>query len=887
MPLVRYEVRCEHSLANPELYRTAGRDDSEGLLEGVAMAGLVGIVRQLGDLAEFAAEIFHDLHDDIMTIVSRGQNLKARVARLEVDLPAVEKALLAEASQFRFAYSARSKWRAPLPMDQNLCAQGELPRFVRNFYDDCRGPPRLFLLDKFDEAGKGACVKRYTDPTFFRISWATMQIERADQLRREQEAQLEKKNLAADKGSDNPGPKIYARERLSSALFENLEGFTGDFTPELRSRRLDRVLEIPTEGDLTPDGPRSPEEPRSPQRETGLKKRPHLPEVAQGPVLAPLKISVKDIENAKMGRRNLKPHEEGTLSDEEEEESSADFYVDALTTMGSDPDSEPGSRGRWDADSAQSRFASESDQVTSLNHSVLKAHVEAHRLTPPGGSEADHNDDFARRLGLQEHESPVAAIDTVEWGSEAGESPHAQPSFEDEEPRSVDESIAMESVASVDSRNDLANVPDEDVHEKKPLEAQMPVDLPDKVPHQPPDKVPAHKVHDKVSDKASNKVPDIVPNKVSDKVPEKPTFQSHESVSLLDSYRVSARVKEQRASVEARAQTPPESDRPPEAEENHPALASVNVKQIVEQNVEQIVTTPRSRRLWAKDNGSEVTSSILSVKNGGSELSNILRARMLESSGSSHEDLTSIVPLEGEDSAVEILERRGHEVTYRSSSSNPSSPYTNISSSDVAEEDGYSSSASSSPKGANFGALLSPSESPPRIGRGLMGSPKNYDANPPFGRKSPNLAPPITPFLSSSPSVSRSPSINDQPSVSSVAGRGHSPRLPPQLIRSPQRDITLRNSLPSQTSNNSVTSSANDSEKNVPLVSPRRVSENGSSLVEPSRIQPSALPNPVPRPRTWVDRSESNVAATLRAIRQAAAVESDDETGSECPSDCS
>jgi hypothetical protein len=53
MPLVRYEVRCEYSLANPELYRSAARDDPEALLEGVAMAGLVGIVRQLGDLAEY------------------------------------------------------------------------------------------------------------------------------------------------------------------------------------------------------------------------------------------------------------------------------------------------------------------------------------------------------------------------------------------------------------------------------------------------------------------------------------------------------------------------------------------------------------------------------------------------------------------------------------------------------------------------------------------------------------------------------------------------------------------------------------------------------------------------------------------------------------------
>lgn len=191
MPLVRYEVRCEHSLANPELYRTAGRDDSEGLLEGVAMAGLVGIVRQLGDMAEFAAEIFQDLHDDIMKIVSRGQNLKARVARLEADLPAMEKKLLMEASQLTFAYSTRSKWRASLPMDQNLCAQGEVPRFVRNFYDDCRGPPRLFLLDKFDEAGRGACVRRYTDPTFFKINWVSSQLLKAEQLQRQREAELQ------------------------------------------------------------------------------------------------------------------------------------------------------------------------------------------------------------------------------------------------------------------------------------------------------------------------------------------------------------------------------------------------------------------------------------------------------------------------------------------------------------------------------------------------------------------------------------------------------------------------------------------------------------------------------------------------------------------------
>lgn len=52
MPLSRYQIRNEYSLADPELYRAADKDDPEALLEGIAMAGLVGVLRQLGDLAE-------------------------------------------------------------------------------------------------------------------------------------------------------------------------------------------------------------------------------------------------------------------------------------------------------------------------------------------------------------------------------------------------------------------------------------------------------------------------------------------------------------------------------------------------------------------------------------------------------------------------------------------------------------------------------------------------------------------------------------------------------------------------------------------------------------------------------------------------------------------
>lgn len=42
----------------------------------------------------FAAEIFHDLHEDVMATASRGHGLMLRLQQLEAEFPAVEKAAL-------------------------------------------------------------------------------------------------------------------------------------------------------------------------------------------------------------------------------------------------------------------------------------------------------------------------------------------------------------------------------------------------------------------------------------------------------------------------------------------------------------------------------------------------------------------------------------------------------------------------------------------------------------------------------------------------------------------------------------------------------------------------------------------------------------------------
>ncbi|KAI5382300.1 protein SCAR2 isoform X2 [Lathyrus oleraceus] len=189
MPLSKYLIRNEYSLADPELYRAADKDDPEALLEAVAMAGLVGLLRQLGDLAEFAAEIFHDLHEEVMATAARGHSLTARVKQLEAEVPSLEKAFFSQTHHSSFFTNGGIDWHPNLQSEQNLVAGGNLPRLIMDSYEECRGPPRLFLLDKFDVAGAGACLKRYTDPSFFKMESAssvraTVQVHRERRIRK-------------------------------------------------------------------------------------------------------------------------------------------------------------------------------------------------------------------------------------------------------------------------------------------------------------------------------------------------------------------------------------------------------------------------------------------------------------------------------------------------------------------------------------------------------------------------------------------------------------------------------------------------------------------------------------------------------------------------------
>ncbi|CAA7402352.1 unnamed protein product [Spirodela intermedia] len=167
MPLVRFELRNEYGLGDPELFRGgAKREEPKALLEGVAVAGLVGILRQLGDLAEFAAEIFHDLHEQVLLGI---QVFKLNVIIFDILTCLILSWTLTKDVVIHLAFSCLTSMTY------------------------------IFLL--FDNAGpgSGACLRRYSDPTYFRRVCSNVEPVKVEKVHKERKTHRSKKKLSRSK----------------------------------------------------------------------------------------------------------------------------------------------------------------------------------------------------------------------------------------------------------------------------------------------------------------------------------------------------------------------------------------------------------------------------------------------------------------------------------------------------------------------------------------------------------------------------------------------------------------------------------------------------------------------------------------------------------------
>ncbi|KAJ7287948.1 hypothetical protein O6H91_Y312800 [Diphasiastrum complanatum] len=203
MPLIRYHIKNECTKRNPELQETAAKDDPESIFRSLAMTGLVNIVRQLGDFAELSAEIFGSVHKEIMAVSARGCALAIRLQNLEVEFHKVEAVSLSESNQLFFTFAPGTKWHASTFNGENQLTGGDLPKFLLDSYEQCKQLPRLFMLDKFEAAGEGACLRRYSDPSYFKMQWENSESKKAENSKKEKKGRRRKKADTHESKHDN------------------------------------------------------------------------------------------------------------------------------------------------------------------------------------------------------------------------------------------------------------------------------------------------------------------------------------------------------------------------------------------------------------------------------------------------------------------------------------------------------------------------------------------------------------------------------------------------------------------------------------------------------------------------------------------------------------
>ncbi|KAJ7563326.1 hypothetical protein O6H91_03G106100 [Diphasiastrum complanatum] len=300
-----------------------------------------------------------------MATATRSHELMSRVQQLEAEIPVMEKAFLSKSDRLTFAYSRGAEWHARICVRQNHCSEGDLPQFVRNSYEKCRGPPKFFLLDKFDIGDAGTCHKRYSDPSFFKTKWANSELKQAEKVREDRRARRMKKRNYCGNGKVRSGtfePRPAARRvRYSSLSSDTWDSYSDISTPcsnfGVKAKVLQSCQQI-FEGNSSQGLTGKNIYGMNGQKVWPSQKLQTLRELLLADeAFGPLRLSAKEIEAETLSGQyksfemfsELEQKVDETLEEDTVEDivSEEDQFVDAMTTMDSETESE--STGRTES----------------------------------------------------------------------------------------------------------------------------------------------------------------------------------------------------------------------------------------------------------------------------------------------------------------------------------------------------------------------------------------------------------------------------------------------------------------------------------------------------------------------------------------------------------
>ncbi|XP_074272358.1 uncharacterized protein LOC141596165 isoform X2 [Silene latifolia] len=110
-------------------------------------------------------------------------------------------------------------------------------------YEECHEPPRLQLLDRFDTGGSGSCLKRYSDPTFFRRASATSEARNREKSQRERKTRKFKgrswrhsERFSSCVPSVNNSERVQISSQAGSSLDRTFRSDLGDQSDSFSSK---------------------------------------------------------------------------------------------------------------------------------------------------------------------------------------------------------------------------------------------------------------------------------------------------------------------------------------------------------------------------------------------------------------------------------------------------------------------------------------------------------------------------------------------------------------------------------------------------------------------------------------------------------------------------
>jgi hypothetical protein len=192
---------------------------AKNILEFTGAQKMVGVLRQLGALSEFAADIFNTLFIESTSTAQRIGKLGQRIEGLEQTAPALEKLFATKAPrEFYGGANTGKPWRRRDEFTHSLFLQENQPGPIQQARMASAPPPAVSRLDQLVNK---ECLRQYSDPQFFLAEWLRAEEERQKQ----QMEEIKKRGGSKKKPQENKagkGPKTI--ETIGAKVYNTTTG---------------------------------------------------------------------------------------------------------------------------------------------------------------------------------------------------------------------------------------------------------------------------------------------------------------------------------------------------------------------------------------------------------------------------------------------------------------------------------------------------------------------------------------------------------------------------------------------------------------------------------------------------------------------------------------